>query len=419
MAWPWLTRILPCCSRPDDCSDASRASTPLFGTSRPASYFSFMDRLTPSNPASTYPPGLRPLRLVEMQQARRGTVPLRGSSLRRDSLLRPLPEPEPVRPPVIPEPHWPSPDEMARMSSWRSVETLWEAPEEFDEPARPTTPVVPTVSRQSVHYDLMSSRHKCPEFPLQDADNPAQSSFGSQSTVAATHFSAGTASYSRTGDTFLPPPERTQCGSEILTMRRGVIAKAAAMPSLGEGLEGHSIRIRSDKDIECDQTPRRAADESFGLEALGLQPSNVSRQSVHYDVNDWLHRSRAARAQQDGPMLVPLERVQTAPAAPTDARASELAYLRPVSPASSLPMPPKSVMRRPPTHAEQHEMAVEALRAQGSWLPDLMQQARRGHVLTVPPYLSERGQGRRAGQQRQDRSRPSPDTSPASRSPGQ
>lgn len=295
MAWPWLTRILPCCSSPDDRSNTTRASTPLFGTSRPASYFSFMDNMTTDRSAPAYPPGLRPLRLVEMQQARRGAIPARGSSLRRDLSLRPpAPDAMPVRPPPAAEPHWPSPEEMARMSTWRSVDTLWEAPENIDEPARPFTPVIATASRRSVHYD----------------------------------------------------------------------------------------------------------------------------------VNDWLNKSRAARAQQQAaPPLpyAPLSRAQTAPPALVEPRASELPYLRPVSPTGSLPVPiksPRPALRREPTDEEQHEMAIEALRAQGSWLPHLLQQARRGHVLTVPPNISAQGAARMAAAQQQKSRRPNPGRESASGPPG-
>lgn len=103
-------------------------------------------------------------------------------------------------------------------------------------------------------------------------------------------------------------------------------------------------------------------------EHIPLRP--ISRRSVRYNVNDRLERARQRRLSPPPPASKPI----TPPPLPP------LPQLLARTPSPRLPVLP--------TLEEQHTMALEALRAQGSWLPDLIREAERGLPLLVPPQYT-------------------------------
>lgn len=119
-------------------------------------------------------------------------------------------------------------------------------------------------------------------------------------------------------------------------------------------------------------------------------------QRTHYDVTRPPSQRALARPTLPvGPSVAPTQRISEStpflgryPAMPHLPRLPEWADSVP-QPATSLPplAPIEPVMRAAPTQA-QHAEVLRHLRAQGSFLPDVLHQAERGHPLMVPPRHS-------------------------------
>lgn len=100
-----------------------------------------------------------------------------------------------------------------------------------------------------------------------------------------------------------------------------------------------------------EQTGQMTASEAE--DAIPMQPV---RHSVHYDIN---------------------ARTRDIPRKPIDYSV----LLDDSGPSTQVP---PAARTQEPSNAEQTDMALDALRAQGSWLPDLLNQARKGRPLVVP-----------------------------------